>query len=199
MAFKSAQDIRDDINTPPTNDELAGRYRIAELLIIEQAQYTIYKIVFTLGSLDISEFSTFMQTLGYFTRSVAEEETPAAEFPIRSPGPGDVTARVEVSWQKYTVVPTVTTAAAGETVTFNVTTEGVDAGTVVYWQFITGLEAGNVAPTEGELTLAANGSATQEVTLSDPLTQSGTLLFKLYSDLQRTRQIAEATAVAVIA
>jgi hypothetical protein len=106
---------------------------------------------------------------------------------------------LEVSWQKYTALPSVTTAAAGETVIFNVTTEGVEADTVVYWQFITALEEGNVAPTQGELTLAANGSASQEVTLSDPLTQSGTLLFKLYSDQARTRQIAEATAVAVIA
>jgi hypothetical protein len=49
------------------------------------------------------------------------------------------------------------------------------------------------------MTTAANGSDSQDITLSDPLTQSGQLLFKLYSDEQRTRQIAEATAVAVIA
>ena len=199
MAFKSAQDIRDDINTPPTPDELAGRYRIAELLITEQAQYTLYKIVFTLGSADVSEFSLFMQSLGYLTRLVLEEETPIAEFPIRTPGPGDVTARIEVSWQKYAVSPSVSTVSAGETVTFNLTTEGVDGGLVLYWKFITALESSNFSPTEGTMTTAANGSATQEIILSDPLTQSGTLLFKVYSDEQRTRQLAEATAVSVLA
>lgn len=70
MAFKTAQDIRDDINTPPSQDELASRYRIAELLIVEQAQYTLYKITFTLGASEISTFSTFVQGLGYATRLV---------------------------------------------------------------------------------------------------------------------------------
>lgn len=198
MAFKSAQDIRDDINTPPTQDELAGRYRIAELLITEQAQYGIYKIVFTLGSQDITEFSTFMQGLGYYTRTVAENETPPTEFPIRSPGPGDTTSRIEISWQRYTVSPSISTVGPGDTVTFNLTTEGVGVATV-YWNILTALSSSDYTPTEGTMITAANGSATQAVILSDPLTQSGQLLFKLYSDAGRTRQIAEATAVSVIA
>jgi hypothetical protein len=199
MAFKSAQDIRTDINTPPTESELSQRYRIAELLITEQAQYGLYTIVFTLGSQDITEFSTFMQGLGYYTRLVAVDETPPTEFPIRSPGPGDTTSRVEISWQKYTVIPTISTAAAGDTVSFNLTTEGVGGGKTLYWNILTALSLTDYTPTEGTISTAANGSATQAVILSDPLTQSGQLLFKLYSDAQRTRQIAEATAVAVIA
>jgi hypothetical protein len=199
MAFKSAQDIRTDINTPPTQDELAGRYRIAELLITEQAQYGIYKIVFTLGAQDIGEFSTFMQGLGYYTRLVAVDETPPTEFPIRTPGPGDTTSRIEISWQKYTVTPTISTAAAGETVTFNLTTEGVGGGETLYWGIITQLSSLDYTPNQGTMITAANGSDSQDITLSDPLTQSGQLLFKLYSDEQRTRQIAEATAVSVIA
>ena len=199
MAFKSAQDIRDDINTPPTQNELAARYRIAELLISEQAQYSLYKIVFTLGSQNINEFRAFMQAAGYYTRTVPEQEIVATEFPIRSPGPGDVTARIEISWQQYTVTPSVSTANAGETVTFNLITEGVEEGLTLYWQILTTIETSNFTPTEGTMTTQANGSDSQEITLSDPLTQSGQLLFKLYSDLQRTRQLAEATAVTVLA
>jgi hypothetical protein len=199
MAFKSAQDIRDDINTPPTQDELAARYRIAELLIAEQAQYGLYKLVFTLGSQDIPEFGAFMQGVGYLTRTVPEQETVLTEFPIRSPGPGDVTARIEISWQQFTVSPTTTTVNAGETVTFNLITEGVEAGLTLYWQIITTIETGNFTPTEGTMTTQSNGSDSQEITLSDPLTQSGQLLFKLYSNPERTRQLAEATAVTVLA
>jgi hypothetical protein len=168
-------------------------------LITEQAQYGLYKIVFTLGSQSILEFRTFMQGLGYFTRTVAENETPPTEFPIRSPGPGDTTSRIEISWEKYTVEPTVTTAQAGDAVTFNLTTEGVGGSVTTYWSILTALSSADYTPTTGTMVTAPNGAATQAVTLSNPLTQSGQLLFKLYSDAGRTRQIAEATAVAVLA
>jgi hypothetical protein len=199
MAFKSAQDIRTDINTPPTESELSQRYRIAELLITEQAQYGVYTVVFTLGSQSILEFTTFMQGLGYFTRTVADNETPPTEFPIRTPGPGDTTSRIEISWQKYTVTPTISTASAGDTVSFNLTTEGVGVGKTFYWGVLTALSSADYTPNQGTMITAPNGAATQAVTLSNPLTQSGQLLFKLYSDAGRTRQIAEATAVAVLA
>jgi hypothetical protein len=96
-------------------------------------------------------------------------------------------------------VPTVTTVLAGETVTFNVTTEGVAGGTILYWNILTGIPTNNYTPNLGSLTLAANGSATRAVVMSTPLTQSGQLLFKLYADAARTRLVAEAQAVTVTA
>lgn len=197
MAFKTAQDIRNDINTPPTQDELSDRYRIAEILIVEQVQYGFYAITFTMGSEEIAVFSAFMRGLGYFTRTLAPSDVVDAEFPIRSPAPGDTVSRVTVSWSKYTVTPTVTTAQAGDTVTFNITTEGVTSGTILYWSILTALPTNNYTPNLGSVTLAANGSATQPITLSTPLTQSGSLLFKLYRDSARLELVAEATAVTV--
>lgn len=52
---------------------------------------------------------------------------------------------------------------------------------------------------EGVVNLAVNGSATITRTLKTPLTQAGTILFKLYSDVARLDTLAEANQVSVSA
>lgn len=196
MAYITAAQMRTKVTTPLTQDELELKYQIAQLKIQEEAGYGRYWIDVIIGSAEVVEFDTFLTAQGF---RVVAAPTDAVGVQVRSTIVGDATT-LRVSWQNYTVVPSVTTAAAGDTVTFAITTVGVGQATL-YWGNIGTLTASDFTDNldEGVVNLAVNGSATITRTLKTPLTQAGTILFKLYSDVARLDTLAEANQVSVSA
>jgi subtilisin family serine protease len=84
------------------------------------------------------------------------------------------------------------TVNEGSSLTFSVSTSGVNNGTVLYW-FISGVSSTDIssAPLQGSVTINSNsGSVTVTVANDNTLEGTEILIFKLFSNSGRTTQIA---------
>jgi hypothetical protein len=103
----------------------------------------------------------------------------------------------------YTITPSASSINEGQTLTTNVRTSGVAAGTTLYWSLSgTGINANDFSSgaLTGSATVAANGTLSFAHTLRSDLTTEGneSLAIRLFSDANRSQQVGSTATVTVV-
>jgi hypothetical protein len=199
MAFITASDLRTRAEAVPTTADLDTKYAATKSILESQAQEGYYVADVEIGSQNLAEFTTWINSYGF--RVIAPPDTVEEARPAREITLGTRLLR-RISWQTFEVQATPLQATEGAPITYSIYTKGVDNGTVLYWRTAGTANAGDFqdATLEGTATVNNNSATAVRNVRTDLATETlETVIFNLYWDSLRTDLVATNSQVTITA